>query len=98
MALLISFSFCANLCSLFFSLQLCEINDLEKRLDLLLVIMEFPTQFEDLAPVSRVKTVSSNSLDGEKLGAEAGKFRSPASVLSPVYKTSLCRCLLDVFF
>ena len=25
---------------------------MEKRLDLLLVIMEFPTQFEDLAPVS----------------------------------------------
>ena len=32
--------------------KLCEINDLEKRLDLLLVIMEFPQQFEDLAPVS----------------------------------------------
>ena len=25
---------------------------MKKRLDLLLVIMEFPTQFEDLAPVS----------------------------------------------
>ncbi|KAL9974456.1 hypothetical protein ACROYT_G011488 [Oculina patagonica] len=33
-----------------FMMKLCEINDLEKRLDLLLVIMEFPTQFEDLAP------------------------------------------------
>lgn len=33
-----------------FMKKLCEINDLEKRLDLLLVIMEFPQQFEDLAP------------------------------------------------
>ena len=32
--------------------QLCGINDLEKRLDLLLVILEFPQQFEDLVPVS----------------------------------------------
>lgn len=35
-----------------FVYQLCEIKDLEKRLDLLLVVMEFPGQFEDLAPVS----------------------------------------------
>ena len=35
-----------------FVYQLCEIKDLEKRLDLLLVVMEFPGQFEELAPVS----------------------------------------------
>lgn len=33
-----------------FMMKLCEIEDLEKRLDLLLVVMEFPMQFEDLAP------------------------------------------------
>ncbi|CAH3194613.1 unnamed protein product, partial [Porites evermanni] len=33
-----------------FMMKLCEIKDLEKRLDLLLVVMEFPGQFEDLAP------------------------------------------------
>ncbi|KAK2547291.1 Formin-like protein 18 [Acropora cervicornis] len=33
-----------------FMMKLCEIKDLEKRLDLLLVVMEFPTQYEDLAP------------------------------------------------
>ncbi|EDO29773.1 predicted protein, partial [Nematostella vectensis] len=33
-----------------FMLKLCEIPDLDKRLDLLLVIMEFPCQYDDLAP------------------------------------------------
>ncbi|XP_022802689.1 uncharacterized protein LOC111340162 isoform X4 [Stylophora pistillata] len=33
-----------------FMMKLCGINDLEKRLDLLLVILEFPQQFEDLVP------------------------------------------------
>ena len=40
------------LLSVLVSLQLCDIPYLEKRLDLLLVLMEFPIQFEDLQPVS----------------------------------------------
>ena len=33
-------------------LQLCEIPDLNTRLDLLLFILEFPLQYEELSPVS----------------------------------------------
>jgi hypothetical protein len=32
-------------------LQLCEIPDLNARLDLLLFILEFPLQYEELSPV-----------------------------------------------
>ena len=37
---------------LFFVFKLCEIPDLNARLDLLLFILEFPLQYEELSPVS----------------------------------------------